>query len=174
LGGVPIFSSDQYNMYELVSILRCCDRMVSSRFHAVVTSMPGGVVSAGITMDERLANLLHDRGHDHLLLRVDDPELAEKLLLVMRRLDQDADKIRESIACAVVRNLRMMARMGMYLEARVAQRYPNFPIRTGSLSWENYLPPLDPHLQRLAEAHDHSAVARVPAPASLPHPSHAQ
>jgi polysaccharide pyruvyl transferase WcaK-like protein len=176
LGGAPIFSSDQYNMYELVSILRCCDRMISSRFHAVVTSMPAGVVSAGITMDERLANLLHDRGHNHLLLRVDDPELAEKLLRVMRRLDQDADKIRESIACAVVRNLRMMARMGMYLEARVAQRYPNFPVRAGALSWENYLPPLDPQLQRLAEAHDHSA-SQVPnfatAPASLPHTSHA-
>ncbi len=152
LGGAPIFSSDQYNMYELVSILRCCDRMVSSRFHAVVTSMPGGVVSAGITMDERLTNLLHDRGHDHLLLRVDDPNLAENLFEVLNRLDRDAGPIREAIGCAMIRNLRMMARMGMYLEARVAQRYPNFQIRSGALSWEDYLPPLGPDLKKLAEA----------------------
>ena len=151
LGGAPIFSSDQYNMYELVSILRCCDRMVSSRFHAVVTSMPAGVVSAGITMDERLANLLHDRGHDHLLLRVDDPELAEKIYAVLCLLDRDAEQIRSGIYCAVIRNLRMMARMGMYLEARVARRYPNFPTRSGPLSWEEYLPPLGPDLKRLAE-----------------------
>src|SRR5579862_607105 len=151
LGGAPIFSSDQYNMYELVSILRCCDRMVSSRFHAVVTSMPAGVVSAGITMDERLANLLHDRGHDHLLLRVDDPDLSEKLVEVLNRLDRDAGSIREAIGCAVIRNLRMMARMGMYLEARVAQRYPNFPIRSGALSWEDYLPTLGSDLKQLAE-----------------------
>ena len=43
LGGAPIFASDRYNMYEIVSILRACDRMVSSRFHAIVTSMPAGV-----------------------------------------------------------------------------------------------------------------------------------
>jgi polysaccharide pyruvyl transferase WcaK-like protein len=152
LGGAPIFSSDQYNMYELVSILRCCDRMVSSRFHAVVTSMPGGVVSAGITMDERLANLLHDRGHDHLLLRVDDANLADKLFEVLNRLDRDAGPIREAIGCAVIRNLRMMARMGMYLEARVARRYPNFPVRSGPLSWEDYLPPLGADMKTLAEA----------------------
>lgn len=152
LGGAPIFSSDQYNMYELVSILRCCDRMISSRFHAVVSSMPGGVVSAGITMDERLPNLLHDRGHDHLLLHADDPSLSEKLFEVLNRLDRDAGPIREAIGCAVIRNLRMMARMGMYLEARVAQRYPNFPIRSGGLSWEDYLPPLGPDLKKLAEA----------------------
>ena len=28
-------------MYELVSILRACHMMVSSRYHGIVTSMPG-------------------------------------------------------------------------------------------------------------------------------------
>ena len=31
LGGVPVLTSDQYSMYELVSILRCCHMMASSR-----------------------------------------------------------------------------------------------------------------------------------------------
>ena len=48
LGGVPVLTSDHYNMYELVSILRACHMMVSSRYHGVVTSMPGLVPSAGI------------------------------------------------------------------------------------------------------------------------------
>ena len=42
LGGVPVFGSDQFNMYELVSILRACDRLLSSRYHAIVTTMPAG------------------------------------------------------------------------------------------------------------------------------------
>src|SRR5262249_17686891 len=67
IGGAPIFASDRYSMYELVSILRACDWMVSSRYHAIVTSMPALVPSCGITMDERIRNLMQERGHEHLL-----------------------------------------------------------------------------------------------------------
>jgi len=63
LGGVPVFTSDDYNMYQLVSILRACHMMASSRYHGIVTSMPGLVPSAGITMDERIRNLMRERGH---------------------------------------------------------------------------------------------------------------
>ena len=49
---VPLFISDTWNMYDLVSVIRQSRFMVSSRFHAMVSSMTGGVVSAGITMDE--------------------------------------------------------------------------------------------------------------------------
>jgi polysaccharide pyruvyl transferase WcaK-like protein len=153
LGGAPIFSSDQYNMYELVSVIRRADRMVSSRFHAIVTSMPAGVVSAGVTMDERIRNIMHERGHDHLTLRVDDPELEEKLLVILGTLDKEADAIRDAISQTVVRNLQLMARMGTYLEAAVARRYPEFPIRGGARSWEEYLPPMSAGLEQLATAH---------------------
>ena len=47
----------------LVSILRACHMMASSRYHGIVTSMPGLVPSAGITMDERIRNLMRERGH---------------------------------------------------------------------------------------------------------------
>ena len=75
LGGVPVLTSDDYNMYELVSILRACHMMASSRYHGIVTSMPGLVPSAGITMDERIRNLMRERGHQDLLMTVDDPDL---------------------------------------------------------------------------------------------------
>src|ERR1700733_5509535 len=71
LGGVPVLTSDEYNMYELVSILRACHMMASSRYHGIVTSMPGLVPSAGITMDERIRNLMRERGHQDLLMTVD-------------------------------------------------------------------------------------------------------
>ena len=87
LGGAPIFSSDKLDMYEMVSILRQCDRMLSSRFHAIVTSMPAGVPSAGVTMDERIRNLMRDRGHEHLLMRVDEQDLGDKIVVALRALD---------------------------------------------------------------------------------------
>ena len=42
----PVLSSDEYNMYNLVSILRKGSLMVSSRFHAIVTTMPSTLPSA--------------------------------------------------------------------------------------------------------------------------------
>ena len=152
LGGAPILTSDEYDMYQLVSILRACHMMASSRYHGIVTSMPGLVPSAGITMDERIRNLMSERGHQELLLNVDDPELESKLLAVLETLRRDGDRIRDGIARTVLNNLKMMARMGVYFEENVRQRYPEFPTRTGVYSWEDYLPPLNGSLLQLAEA----------------------
>jgi hypothetical protein len=55
------------------------------------------------------------------------------------------------MGATVVRNLHLMARMGMYLEEQVARHFPEFPIRKGVLGWEEYLPPLSPRLMELLE-----------------------
>jgi polysaccharide pyruvyl transferase WcaK-like protein len=154
LGGVPVFTSDQYDMYQLVSILRACHLMVSSRYHGIVTAMPALVPSAGVTMDERIRNLMRERGHEHLLLNVDDVDLEEKLHVVMETLRKEAEAIRDGIGRTVARNLKVMARMGVFFEQHVARRYPDFPIRTGLHSWEEYLPPFSSSLCKLVETYD--------------------
>jgi polysaccharide pyruvyl transferase WcaK-like protein len=154
LGGVPLFISDQYNMYQLVSVLRRCHLLVSSRYHGIVTCMPALVPSAGVTMDERIRNLMRERGHDDLLLEVDDPDLAGKLVVILNKLFGEAESIRNGIGQTVVRNLKVMARMGVYFQQHVQQRYPEFPVRTGHLSWEDYLPPLSARLKRLVEEYE--------------------
>jgi polysaccharide pyruvyl transferase WcaK-like protein len=153
LGGVPVLSSEDYNMYELVSVLRACHMMASSRYHGIVTSMPGLVPSAGITMDERIRNLMRDRGHEDLLMNVDDPDLESKLFAALIKLSQEGEKIAEGIARTVVRNLKVMARMGVYFEEEVQKRYPKFPTRKGEWGWEDYLPPMTKGLHSLAEAY---------------------
>jgi polysaccharide pyruvyl transferase WcaK-like protein len=154
LPGTPVFTSDDYDMFQLVSILRACSYMVSSRYHGIVTCMPSLVASAGVTMDERIRNLMRERGHEHLFLTVDDPELEPKLLQMMGTLVREADSVREGIGRTVVRNLKVMARMGTLLEDAVRRTYPAFPLRSGVLSWEDYLPPLNKTLRDLAEQHD--------------------
>jgi polysaccharide pyruvyl transferase WcaK-like protein len=153
LGGAPVFASDKFNMYELVSILRAANRVLSSRYHAIVTSMPAGVPSAGVTMDERIRNLMRERGHEHLLMRVDEPDLADKIVAALRALDAQTGEVRDAMGQTVARNLQLMARMGTYFEEQVARRYPQFPVRKGVLRWEDYLPPLTPVLSKLLEAH---------------------
>ncbi|MGA7218484.1 MAG: polysaccharide pyruvyl transferase family protein [Candidatus Sulfotelmatobacter sp.] len=153
LGGVPVLTSDEYNMYELVSVLRACHMMASSRYHGIVTSMPGLVPSAGITMDERIRNLMRERGHQDLLMTVDDPELEGKLLAALEKLRCEGEAIANGIAKTVVRNLKVMARMGVYFEEEVQRRYPEFETRRGEWSWEDYLPPMGQGLRDLAAAY---------------------
>jgi polysaccharide pyruvyl transferase WcaK-like protein len=159
LPGTPIFTSDDYDMFELVSILRACTYMVSSRYHGIVTSMPAGVVSAGVTMDERIRNLMRERGHQPLVLSVDEPDLGPKLLEVMERLVSDADAIRAALGRTVMDNLKSMARMATFLEDELRKTYPEFPLRKGVLSWEDNLPPLHGDLRKLVEEHDTAATA---------------
>jgi len=154
LGGAPVFTSDDYDMYQLVSILRACHYMVSSRYHGIVTAMPALVPSAGVTMDERIRNLMRERGHQHLLLEVDEPELETKLLEILETLRRDADALREGIGRTVTRNLKLMARMGVFFERHLQRRYPEFPVRSGVYSWEDYLPPLSPTLRSLLETYE--------------------
>lgn len=157
--GIPIFTSDDYDMFQLVSILRACTYMVSSRYHGIVTCMPSLVASAGVSMDERISNLMRERGHQHLLLTVDDPELEPRLLEVMETLAREAESVREGIGQTVVRNLKEMARMGTFLESAVHRQYADFSMRSGVLSWEDYLPPLNRNLLELLERYDSSPAA---------------
>src|SRR5271166_6566414 len=148
-GGLPVFTSEEHDMYQMVSILRAGHMMASSRFHGIVTSMPALVPSAGITMDERIRNLMRERGHQDLLMTVDDPDLEQKLLAALEILATQGERIADGIARTVVKNLKVMARMGVYFEEEVQRRYPEFPTRQGEWSWEDYLPPLNASLRQL-------------------------
>ena len=166
MGGVPVLSSDDYDMYQVVSILRACHLMASSRYHGIVTSMPGLLPSCGITMDERIRNLMRERGHQDLLMNVDDPDLEPRLLAALEHLYADGESVAAGIGKTVVRNLKVMARMGVHFEEEVQRRYPDFPTRTGAWSWVDYLPPMHRGLQELVERFDTSTESRNPAVAS--------
>jgi len=171
IGGAPVFASGERDMHELIGILRQCSLLASSRFHAIVTSMPALVPSIGITMDERIRNLMHERGHDDLLLEVDDPDLEARLLGMLRHADRERDSLRPALGASVARNLVRMARMGHFLEVEVARRFPGYPTREGLIPWREYLPPLSPRLEALVAEHGDAAEAEErgePVPAGSP------
>ena len=49
-------------------------------------------------------------------MRVDEPDLGDKIVDALRALDAEADGIREAMGRTVARNLQLMARMGVYFE----------------------------------------------------------
>ncbi|MCA9073647.1 MAG: hypothetical protein KDA93_01340 [Planctomycetaceae bacterium] len=154
LGGTPTFLSSEYDVCQFVSILRCADLMVSSRYHAVVTSMPGGVASAGVSMDERLNNLMHDRGHEHLLMNVAQPDLEDRMFTVLETLRRNQEQIQDEISATVVRHLGVMSEMGSRLLDHIGNRYPEFANESPNRSWETYLPDMSENLHRQIEIHE--------------------
>lgn len=149
----PQFISDDYDMFQMVSILRRCSYMVSSRFHAIVTAMPGLVPSGGITMDERIRNLMNDRGHSDLFLEVDEDNLGEKVLAMLLRLERDAEQISADIARVIPEQLKLMGQMGIDFMDEVSRIYPEFPRRALPRTWDAHLPSLSKELVALVERH---------------------
>jgi len=103
-------------------------------------------------MDERIRNLMRERGHEELLMNVDDPDLEQRLLFALNKLATEREAIASAIGRTVVRNLKVMARMGVYFEEEVQRRYPEFPTRKGEWGWEDYLPPISAGLHKLIES----------------------
>ena len=146
----PVFSSDEHDMFEMVSLLRRASLVVSSRYHALVCSMPAAVPSIGITMDERIRNLMKDRGTPELSFEVDEAGLDTKVRDAALKLLDDREAAAESIERSVARNLHVMGKMGAMFVNHVRAAHPRYPFRAGLGDESNaliHLPAL-PALQR--------------------------
>ena len=104
-------------------------------------------------MDERIRNLMREREHPELLITVEDPDLEPKLLTALKVLAAEGERVSDGIARTVVKNLKVMAQMGVFFEEEVRRRYPEFPTRTGEWSWEDYLPLISTSLGQLLAAY---------------------
>lgn len=151
---LPTFVSDEHDMFELVAILRSASLLASSRYHAIVCSMPAGVPSIGVTMDERIRNLMKDRGQPELSIECDDPRLDDRLLAAMESALAAPEAMRPGIDASVTRNLLAMGRMGAWAVEHVRERHPRIRFRPGlgdESRPELHLPPLPDAQARLLE-----------------------
>jgi polysaccharide pyruvyl transferase WcaK-like protein len=157
----PVIVSDDHDMYAMVSVMRQARLMLSSRYHAIVTTMPAGVPSAGVTMDERIRNLMAERGTPELALEVDDPELADNVHKALLTLFTDGPRVRASIDECVLENLERMGQMGMDLVDFVRGQHPEFPFAEGLGKGGDpfaHLPSLPTRLSEMVAARDQAAV----------------
>ena len=159
-GNNPLFISDEHDHRPMVSLIRRCDMLLSSRYHAIVCSMPGLTASAGITMDERIRNLMADRGTPQFALEVSDKQLGSSVHAALTELHRDAASIREGIGATVVRNLERMGLMGQILVDHLRAHHPDLPLRPElgehGDPWD-HLPPMSPGLQALVDRHRSAA-----------------
>ena len=148
------FTSGDVTPTEIISILRHSSMLLSSRFHAIVCSMPGLVPSAGISYDERILNLMAERGHPHLMLHADAVNLEEQLFTILEQLADEGDQIAADSARVVVSQVKRMGEMGKRLLDETCRIYPEYPRPQRSESWEAHLPPLPKAVVEIFEKHD--------------------
>lgn len=148
---LPMFISDEYDIHEMLAILHQSHMLISSRFHAIVCSMSGLVPSAGITMDERIHNLLTTRNDTDLILKVDEDDLEGKIYQTLCKLEQNRDAIIERIGTMIPGEIKKMGQMGIDFANEVVRIYPEFTPAVTSSNWEDYLPSLSEQTKKILE-----------------------
>lgn len=145
--GQPIVGAD-HAVADVVAALRCCNFLVSSRYHALVAALPAGVPSVGIAMDERIHNLFGDIGESERVLAADDPDLGRHVIAVAMQMDRE--KVVRSARRVVGEALNEMAKMGMQLVEEFARQLPSFPMPARASHWQDYLAPIPPDVEAFA------------------------
>ena len=102
----------------------------------------GAGAVGGITMDERIRNLMRERGHQELLMNVDDPDLEPKLLAALGKLATRGRSDRRGIGRTVVQQSESHGPHGRVLRRRSPAPLSRIPHPQGEWSWEDYLPPM--------------------------------
>jgi polysaccharide pyruvyl transferase WcaK-like protein len=143
------FTSDEFDMFELISILRRASMLISSRYHAIVATMPALVPSAGIAMDERVVNIMGERGDGELCMSVEDGDLCGRIGRVLERMEDDEDRVVEHIGRATVEQIRRMGNMGLRVRDEICSVYPEFGQAAENTRWEDSLPPLSSRMKCL-------------------------
>ncbi|HVF26681.1 MAG TPA: polysaccharide pyruvyl transferase family protein [Pyrinomonadaceae bacterium] len=149
---LPAFTGAQCSMYDLVSILRQASIVVSSRYHALVTSMPAGVVGIGVSMDERINNLFAERGISQYVVDVADPNLGDALLALLRNGRDHGEELRAGTAPFVAGQLHRVGEMGKAICTEICRRFPDFEPPKDKTDVLDFLPTLPTSLSSLLPA----------------------
>jgi len=146
----PRFVSGEYDMFDIVAILRLANLLISSRFHAIVTSMPAGVPAIGVSYDERIGNLIGSGGR---VLPTDAEDLCDRLWQAMCDLDRNRDQAVNQTRSMVAGELQKLGEMGMILASELDRYFPGLPRPKLPGTWSAHLPPLSPSLESLLEVY---------------------
>jgi len=93
-----VFSSNEYDAARMTQILRSLDFLITSRYHAAVLSMAGGVPQAALGHDLRLHDLYQESGmKEEFFIHWQDKDAWTRLSQITDRLVSEHDTLRERI-----------------------------------------------------------------------------
>ena len=144
---IPTYISGNMHCDLAVHLLRLSHVVLSSRFHALLLAIPGGAIPLGISIDERITNLLTDLGHPELIFQADDLHLTEKILFQLQQVDSAL--MRNKARLFVKKHLKLIGEMGIALADEIRRFHPEMKTDELPRCWQSYLPSLSPNLTRV-------------------------
>ncbi len=145
----PVFMSGELRPDEIVALLRRCDTLVSSRYHAVVTALPAGIAAVAVSMDERLPNLMTGDEYAGRVIEASDPHLRARLTAALAAIPERRAAIAAAARRTTFEGLRAMGTMGMQLCDELQRTLPEFVPPERPRCWEAHLPPLSDELEAI-------------------------
>ena len=144
IDGKPyIFSSRFYDGYQMTGVLHSLSMLITTRYHARVLSMTGGVPAIAVSIDERLYNIYNECGHlEDYYLKTDDEALGEKLLPMMEKLWKNRKAVSADTLAQVPRYLKQFSDMGKFFRGWVEEKFPRIELAPEPTDWLGYLPDL--------------------------------
>jgi polysaccharide pyruvyl transferase WcaK-like protein len=91
------FSARDHNGAEMASVLRRLNFLITSRYHALLLAMAGGVPCVAVSKDLRLSNIFSENGQDEYCLSTHDPDLIERLPLTVEGAWRERSSLSESL-----------------------------------------------------------------------------
>jgi polysaccharide pyruvyl transferase WcaK-like protein len=149
IDGKPhIFSSRFYDGYQMTAALHSLSMLITSRYHARVLSMTGGVPSIAVSLDERLYNIYNECGQlDDYYLKTDEPDLGAKLSPMMEKIWENREQVSADILHQLPRYLKQVADMGEFFRGYVEENFKGIELAPEPSDWLGYLPELYDELQ---------------------------
>lgn len=145
----PIVIGHKRLISDVVGLLRQSTLLISSRFHAIVASLPGLVPTIGVANDERIRNLLGDGDAANRIIDAADPDLCERIIAVSRQLEPE--HAAASADLTVRREMRAMGEMGLAFADEIRRLRPDVELPDRPRLWRNYLPPVSAALDRFLD-----------------------
>ncbi len=121
-----VFVSGEYDIHEIASIIKYSSMLISSRYHAIVISMSSLIPSAGISMDERIENLMNERGDSDLCVTVDEEDLSRKISIMLNKLSNNKQVIQHHVSINLSRQLKQMDEMAIWFSDELYKFYPEY------------------------------------------------
>ena len=113
-----VFCSADHDAFEMAGILKCLSEIVTSRYHAAVLSMDRSIPIIGISMDERLTELLAEAGMGReFLLRTDNHHLQDDISRALKAAEKESAQIRQKLQDRVRNHKEALNAMGAFLKS---------------------------------------------------------
>lgn len=127
-----LFTCNSYVGTEIGAMLRNLRLLITTRYHAMLLSMPGKAPFIGLSRDERIRGVMKETGlYDKYYLDYREPDLGDRLRRMVAELmeEDEKDRVRSVIREHLPYYFAQMGMLGLDIRRMVMEQFPSFPLK---------------------------------------------